>query len=150
MSDITSIDFEIIKEPWNKYQISDNSILKTRTILMKVLRKMNDDKPEFSIDAQTLTIINADSSLSGSPNTKQHSPEDISRTIDKEDMRYDTLSQEFNEYILDDGTKIKIYTNVTKISRSRLHDQNGDQIYGIDSSNQMEIKTSQQYNLPPP
>ena len=86
MSEIKSIDFEIIKEPWNKYQISDNSILKTRTILMKVLRKMNRDKPDFRIDAQTLTIVNADPSLNGSPDTKQHSPEDISRAIDKDDM----------------------------------------------------------------
>ena len=37
-------------------------------------------------------------------------------------MHYDTLSQEFNEYHLDDGTKIKIFTNVTTISRTTLKD----------------------------
>ena len=44
MVKIRSIDFEIIKEPWNKYQISDGSILRTRTILKKVERITNGDK----------------------------------------------------------------------------------------------------------
>lgn len=148
MAQTQSIDFEIIKEPWNKYQISDNSTLKTRTILTKVERKMDNEKPSFQVDAQTITVINVDPLLKGPPNTKVHSAEDIRRTIEKEDMRYDTLSQEFNEYILDDGTKIKIYTNVTRISRSRLHDRNGDPVYSVDSSNQMEIKISHHYNIP--
>ncbi len=72
------------------------------------------------------------------------------RTIEKRDIRYDTISQEFNEYVLDDGTKIKIYTNVTSIDRSRLHDVNGDPVYNIETSNQMEIKPSNQYGLSPP
>lgn len=60
-------------------------------------------------------------------------------------MRYDTLYQEFNEYILDDGTKIKIYTNVTSIDRSKLFNREGDPIYNVTSSNQINIKASSRY-----
>lgn len=64
-----SIDFDIIKEPWNKYQISDGSVLKVRTILMSVERVMNDNIPTFHVNANTLTVINVDQALKGTPNT---------------------------------------------------------------------------------
>ena len=145
MADIRSIDFEIIKEPWNKYQISDNSVLRTRLILKKVERVTDGDKLSFTIDAQTLNVIDADPSLRGEPMNKQYSKEETIKSVDKEDMRYDTLSQEFNEYHLDDGTKIKIFTNVTTISRTTLKDPKGDPVYNIKSTNTVEIKPSEQY-----
>lgn len=145
MVDIRSIDFEIIKEPWNKYQLVDNSILKTRTILKKIERVMEGEKISFTMDAQTLTVIYADPALKGTPNTRIISKDDIIKSIDKLDMRYDTLAQEFNEYLLDDGTKIKIFTNVTGVSRTTLKDAKGDPVYSVNSANTIEIKPSEQY-----
>lgn len=77
------MDFEIIKEPWNKYQISDNSVLKIRTILMKVERVMKDDKPNFRANVQTLTTVNVDPALKGKPDAKQHTAEEIEKAIEK-------------------------------------------------------------------
>ena len=145
MGNIRSIDFEIIKEPWNKYQISDNSILKTRTILKKIDRVMEGDKISFTMDAQTLTVIYADPTLKGTPNPKPVTNEEMMKSIDKPDMRYDTSSQEFNEYLLDDGTKIKIFSNVTAVSRTTLKDIHGDPVYRIQSANNIEIKPSKHY-----
>jgi len=145
MENTKVIDFEIIKEPWNMYQIIDNSVLKTRTVLKKIERVMDGDKVSFRVDAQTLTVIYADNSLKGSPNTTPITKEDMVKHIDKSDMHYDTVSQEFNEYHLDDGTKIKIFTNVTTISRTTLKDQKGEPVYNIKSSNTVEIKPSEQY-----
>ena len=150
MNNVRSIDFEIIKEPWNKYQIADNSVLKTRTILMKVERMMKDNKPNYKASVRALTIINSDPSLKGTPSAKNPTAKEIEENIEKKDMRYDTISQEFNEYILDDGTKIKIYANVTNIDRSKLYDTNGDLLYSIRSSTQIEIKRSDHYNEPSP
>lgn len=148
MTKTRSIDFEIIKEPWNKYQISDNSVLKTRTILKKIERIIDGEKTSFSIDAQTLTVIYPDPSLKGPPNPKINTKEELMKAIDKPDMRYDTLSQEFNEYHLDDGTRIKIFSNVTGISRSTLKDAKGDPVYYVNSSNTIEMKGSNQFKSP--
>ena len=145
MKDFRSIEFEIIKEPWNKYQLSDNSVLKTRTILKKVERVTKGNKISFIIDAQTLTVIYADSSLKGEINKNPISMEQIKNSIEKPDMSYSTLSQEFNEYQLDDGTKIKIFTNVVQVSRTTLKDVKGDPVYNIVSNNNIEIKPSEQY-----
>lgn len=148
MTNIRSIDFEIIKEPWNKYQVSDNSVLRTRTILKKVERVIDGKKISFTMDAQTITVIDADPALKGTPNKNPVTPQEAQASIEKDDMRYDTLAQEFNEYLLDDGTKIKIYTNVTRISRSSLKDAKGDPVYNVSSSNSIEIKPSAHYAQP--
>lgn len=148
MPDARFIDFEIIKEPWNKYHISDGSVLKTRIILTEVERVMKGTKPEFSVNSQTLLVLNADPSLKGKPSTKQHTPKEIEEAIERKDLRYDTMSQEFNEYVLDDGTKIQIYTNITNIDRTTLHNMKGDPIYKITPSIQIEMKLSSQYDEP--
>lgn len=135
-----SIDFEIIKEPWNKYQLQDNSVLKTRTVLKSVRRLTKKNEMQYLVDAQTLTVIHAALDLKGDANPNQISNDEIIKSIEIEDMRYDSLAQESNEYQLDDGTKIKIHTNIASISRSRLKDAHGDPIYSVQSGNQVWIK----------
>ena len=145
MDEERSIEFEILKEPWNKYQLRDNSVLKTRTILKSVRRITQKNETQYQVDAQSLTVVHADPALRGSPNPNQISNDEILKNIELEDMRYDSLAQESNEYQLDDGTKIKIHNNITSISRSSLKDQHGDPIYSVLSSNQIWIKSP---NLP--
>ncbi len=145
MRKVKPIDFEIIKEPWNKYQLADNSILKTRAVLKKVERVTDGDKISFNMDAQTLTVIYAESELMGTPNPRPISKKEMMQSIDKPDMRYDTLSQEFNEYLLDDGTKIKIFTNVTSVSRTSLKNSKGEPVYQVQTKNNIEIKQAEQY-----
>ena len=140
MEDERSIEFEIIKEPWNKYQIQDNSVLKTRTILKSVKRITNKEGVQYLADMMNITAVRADPTLKGAVNLNQISNDEIAKNIEKEDMQYNTLAQEFNEYLLDDGTKIKIHTNVTSISRSSLKDKSGDPIYYIQSGSQISIK----------
>lgn len=140
MEEGRSIEFEIIKEPWNKYQLQDNSVLKTRTILKSVRRITRKSEMQYLVDAQVLTVVHADPGLRGDANPNQISNDEISRNMEIEDMRYDSLAQESNEYLLDDGTKIKIHPNITSISRSSLKDGHGDPIYSVLSGNQVWIK----------
>ena len=118
-----------------------------RTILQKVDRIMIEGVPNFDINALPLIVVNPDPTLKGSPNSKEPSQEEIMKSVEKRDMRYSTIYSEFNEYILDDGTKIKIYTNVTNIDRSKLYDMRGDPVYSIKISHQTEIKSSSQYGM---
>lgn len=145
MTKIRSIDFEIIKEPWNKYQIQDNSVLRTRTILKKIERVIDGEKISFQMDAQTITVVDPDPSLKGTPSKKPITKEEMQKSIEKDDMRYDTIAQEFNEYQLDDGTNIKIFSNVSRISRTSLKDAKGDPVYMVSSNNSIQVKPSNQY-----
>ena len=142
MAETRSIEFEIIKEPWNKYQLQDNSVLKTRTVLKDIRRRTENNQIEYFIDAQILTVVRVSPDLKGSVNSKPILNDEVIKNIDLDDMRYDSMAQDSNEYLLDDGTKIKMHTNITSISRSKLRDSHGDPIYSIQSSNQILVKPS--------
>lgn len=139
MGQVRFIEFEIIKEPWNKYQLQDNSVLKTRIVLKSVMCTTKKNETQYAVDVQSINIVHADPTLRGNANTNQVSNDKILNSIEKEDMYYDSLAQESNEYKLDDGTKIKMHNNITSVSRSSLKDQHGDPIYSILSSNQVLV-----------
>ncbi len=42
------------------------------------------------------------------------------------------IAYEANEYLLDDTARIVIHLNITKISRTKLFDANGNRIYNIE------------------
>ena len=65
MEDVRSIEFEILKEPWNKYQIQDNSVLKTRTILKNVKRITNKEGVQYWTEMMNITAVHADPTLKG-------------------------------------------------------------------------------------
>jgi len=126
------VDFEIVKESWNKYSLKDSSKLKTRVILKSAWFVEKDNQKKYSVNIQNFTIMLCDPSLQGTKNDTKYTNEQIQKNIEVDDSRYDTISYEANEYILDDTTRILIHTNITKISRTKLYDRNGDRVYVID------------------
>jgi len=145
MSDTRNyLDFEIIKEPWNKYSLSDGSKLKTRIMIKSAWSFEKDGKKNYSIDMQNFTVLMCDPSLQGAKNQTKWTKEQIQKNIDVGDSRYDTIAYEANEYILDDTTKIIIHSNITKISRTKLYDPRGDRIYSVDLNASVTITPPKQ------
>jgi hypothetical protein len=52
----------------------------------------------------------------------------------EKDIRYDTLSEEWNEYIAEDGTKIRFKSTLARVHRTNKYDKHGDPIYLIELS----------------
>lgn len=126
------LDFEIVKEPWNKYSLSDGSKLKTRVILRSAWFSEKDNKKNYGVDIRNFTVMMCDPSLQGTKNETNYTKEQLNSNIEVEDCRYDTIGYEANEYLLDDTTRILIHSNITKISRSKLYNRKGDRIYHVD------------------
>lgn len=126
------LDFEIVKENWNKYHLSDGSNLKTRIILKSAWLNEKDSKKNYGFDIQIHTVIMCDPSLQGAKNQTKFTNEQLQKNIEIDACRYDTVAYEVNEYVLDDTTRILVHPNLTKISRTKLHDINGDRIYHVD------------------
>lgn len=133
------VDFEIIKEPWNKYSLKDGSELKTRTMLKSAWYVKKNGNKKHAINLQTFHVVMCDPSLQGEKNQVKYTNEQISQRIEVEDSRYDTIAYEANEYLLDDGAKILIHNNITSISRTDLFNDIGDRIYRIRSEAKMTI-----------
>jgi len=123
------LDFEIVKEKWNKYTLSDGSKLKTRIILQSVWANEQNNQKSYQYEITQLTVMLCDAALQGEPSTTNYTPEEISKNKEIDRCRFDTNSYEMNEYLLDDSTRLQIHSNLNQISRTTLYKQNGDRLY---------------------
>jgi len=136
------IDFEVEEEPWNKYELNDGTILKTRFILKTVVRSIVSGKNNYKGDGIPLTIIMVPGKLKGEPDTKKYSPKEVHANIDKPDMRFRISHEDWNEYRIDDGAVIRMKSTLTNISRTTLRDGNGDPIYNVNTNMIIQVKDS--------
>lgn len=142
----TSLDFEVLKEPWNLYQIADGSKLRIRTVLKDVRRVMEDGVPKYSVSVEGLIAIICAPELKGTPTVPAPEPSKLQENIEQADVAFDTIFQDNNDYMLNDGARIKLYFNLGDIVRTTLYDSNGDRIYIINHFSTVNIKAPPQYN----
>ena len=145
MSDTRNyLDFEIIKEPWNVYNLRDGSKLKIRVMLESAWHFNKDGKKNYSVNIKMATIMLCDVSLQGSKNQTKWTKEQFAQNIEVENCQYDTLSYEANEYILDDTTRILIHTNLSGLSRTKLYNAVGDKIYIVNAQASIQLTPPKQ------
>lgn len=87
-----SLDFEIVKEPWNKYELGDHTILKTRVILKGIVRTITGDKRNCALDFQNMQSTMSPSNLKGTHGDRAYSKQELEANA--QDMRYSTLAEE--------------------------------------------------------
>lgn len=89
------IDFDVVREPWQKYELHDNTIVKTKLAITKIYKKLDENgKPNYTIDAQNLTALLAPSESRGPPDTNSYTPQQYEQSIIQDDVKYSTLSEE--------------------------------------------------------
>lgn len=140
---VTDIDFDIMREPWNKYELGDGSILKTRYILTKIHKraKIGATTAGYGLDSQNVIVIfNIPPNLKGEPSKQAYGPKELETSIVQDDIRYTTISEEWNEYVAEDGTRIRLKSTVTKVSRTSKYDKNGDPRYLVQTSVLPQVK----------
>ncbi|MDD9813688.1 MAG: hypothetical protein OXU37_05425 [Thaumarchaeota archaeon] len=140
----TSLDFEVLKEPWNLYHVSDGSKLRIRIVLKDVRRVVKGNVPEYFPTAYVMIVVICAPELKGTPSIP--SSEEVKKGAERTDISFETIALENNDYLLSDGTRIKMYFNIDEISRTSLYDANGDRIYKIDHFVTRKIKLAPQYS----
>jgi hypothetical protein len=140
---VTDIDFDILREPWNKYELGDGSIVKTRCILTKIHKrvKIGETTAGYGLDSQNVIVIyNVPPNLKGEPSKHAYGPKELETSIVQDDIRYTTISEEWNEYVAEDGTRIRLKSTVTKVSRTSKYDKNGNPRYLVQTSVLPQVK----------
>jgi len=56
-----------------------------------------------------------------------------------EEVEFDTINEDWNEYKLKDGTTLKIKLVLIKVMRTDNYDQFGDPVYMVNSQNIVKI-----------
>jgi len=95
---------------------------------------------QYGVEGQTITVVyNVPENLKGPPSKQVYSPAELERAIVVDEIGYDTLSEEWNEYIAEDGTKIRIKDTIVKVARTDKTDKNGQPIYIIQHGMMMGV-----------
>jgi len=124
------VDFEVIREAWPKYRVSDGTTIKMRETLLDDRMVMVEGIPRYSITKDAQTSVMCDPDLRGEPASRAPTKE-LPQAIELHNMHCDAVSADSSSYVLDDGTKITISIGHVDVSRTRLHDRHGDRVYLI-------------------
>jgi hypothetical protein len=135
----TVLDFKVIKEFWDSYDLTDGTKLKNRVILTGVKKPyrnnaINDNKlNEYEFDFQSIQSFIFSKKSKGNPHIKLYTKQelDLSYTIE---VAFNTISEKWNEYTINDNKtklKLKLKSTVTQIQKSNIVLQNGDPIYNV-------------------
>lgn len=126
-ADLDNIEFRIIKEDWNEYELKDGTKIRGRAFLTRIAENKNpkprpDAKPGESINEYQMSIqknfqVFASEINKGKPSKLIPPPKEIPKESIQE-MEPLTNSEPWNTYeVIKNGTIIKIKLVVHKISK---------------------------------
>jgi len=134
---IDYVEFDIENEPWEKYRLSDGSILKTRTVVTQIVKTGQYDpfgKPTYGVLANVIHSIQAPREFRGKqPTIPPPSPQQLGEAIVEEVTAQPTGEVQLNTYNCNDGTILRIQTIFTSIKRTNLFDTLGESLYIINT-----------------
>ena len=134
------IDFEAVKEPWNIYKLEDETILKTRLVLISVVMEGLDEfgNPRYGANSDSVIGVIVPDSLLGEPSHKRYTVKERMDALEKE-MAFEPIQEEWNEYKLKDGTTMKMKLVLVKVARTSLRDERGQPLYLVNTQPLVDI-----------
>jgi hypothetical protein len=88
------LDSDVVRQPWNKYELADGSVLKLKVVLTKVRKRVVDQKPVYEFEAQNIIVVPAPGDLKGPTDTKPYSLDELRAAVVKDDIRYTTATED--------------------------------------------------------
>ncbi len=147
---MVEVEFEPEKEGWNVYDLSDGSIIRIKSLLLK-LYKVNlgglatqaapgaspQPQEQFGASFQNVMVTKrANERLKGAPNP-QPQPILSLDLVDKMEVQFTPLVEDWNMYrLVESGDMLKVKLVVTLVHRIKNYwDQFGDPLYAVSSTN---------------
>lgn len=121
------IDFNVIKENWCLYELEDETIVKFKFILMKII-PIDSKGNDLAFNTATVLAVLTQKGQRGNPSLP-----DAVLNIEKKDLPFKVLSEEWNEYKLEDGRILKMKPSIVEISKGSTYDQYGEPSYLVQS-----------------
>lgn len=140
--DYQELEFDIVEENWNRYELDDGVIIKGRIFLGKIMRDPNDPKKmNFDISPPKWSVY-ATPALRGHPSTDLLRDPNKQKTAPKYKVHSKVNHEPWNVYkILQTGQELKIKLTIDEINRfTDAYDQNGSPFYSIPNGIAVSIK----------
>jgi hypothetical protein len=137
------VDFEVEKEVWNRYELDDGSMIKMRTILVKLLAprivpiaEAGAPRPQqFEARFQNIVAVIKALDENMGPPSGPISPQEMG-SLPKIEVGYTPFAEDWNVYRLPDGSKLKVKLVVSSVSKVKdRYDQDGYPLYIVQSTN---------------
>ncbi|WP_458743401.1 hypothetical protein [Candidatus Nitrosocosmicus sp. T] len=130
MSEFVTLDFKVIKEYWDSYLLSDDTKLKSRVVLTGVKKSTVNPSKEYEFNFQSIQSFIFSDKATGQQHKKLYTKEEVESSYNKE-IVFSTTSEKWNEYLLDDDTRVRLKNTIAGVTKSDLYLQNGDPIYNV-------------------
>jgi len=135
--DAELVDFKVVNEDWQYYNLSDKSKIRVKLVLGQVWRSTtqydNLGQPLYVWNSQNITaLVSFPSTFRGEPTNLPLTPDMVAQSID-EVVEFETSGKqdEWSAYTFVDGSKLRLRLNLTSIARTKLRGQAGEPIYNV-------------------
>lgn len=130
LEDCGYIEFELKRQGVSEYKLEDGSRVKLKDVVLKIIKDpFKNDPNGFLLNVTNLTTVYSPKELKGSPSKGAITPEDLQKSIKNIDMNFTPIKEEWSEYELVNGNKVRLKTILTGISSTSLYDSYGEPIY---------------------
>ena len=155
IANLQYVNFDIINEPWNKYKLSDGSILKSKFVLINVLtdkdfkenvKKSHIDKKDaigLTMQSHNVVGVEVPENLRGPADNKIYSKQELRAAIVEDDLDTETLSETWNSYNVEGEITLKIKSTPIRVSRTNKFDSYGIPTYLYDFSADFKVNPSE-------
>jgi len=123
------IGVRVRHEDWNVYKLVDGTILKLRTVVMRVRRTKQNGEPGEPDLSNIMIVCNPPKGKKGHPLSRRPTPKEITDSITDPNVRFATVNEPVNEYLTDDGKRIILRLRLYNLAKTNQYDARGDPIY---------------------
>jgi hypothetical protein len=136
------VQFEPLREGWSVYKVKDESIIRLKLLLMKLFLQGMDEttNARFGAVANTFFTVTAPSSKKGPRSDRTFTPAEVLDAITEEDIEFEMIREEWNEYKLPENVIISAKLVLTQVSRTGLYDAYGDPMFRIQHQTLVKAK----------
>ncbi len=138
--DAIEVDFDVVKENWNKYQLPQGIVMRTRSPLIKIFKAKGGNKLDqgtYLTAGSSVFDVLCPLDVKGTPSEDTSvKPEDIV----EDDVDFKVISEDWSEYLLlPDNLILKTKPVIVKVSKTRKFNQFGDPIFSVQSNLAIKI-----------
>lgn len=125
------VPFEVKREKWSVYDLGDGCTLRVKITLQKVLKPPGvplDKVQGLNFNHHVHLVVDAPLNKKGAPETKQLTKQFLQDSI-VEDIDPKPISTSKNEYLLENGTIVRLSLMFTRVGKTDIYAADGSPVY---------------------
>lgn len=133
---LQEMDFDIVKEEWNAYRLSDGTILRIRPIVIKIF--LSEETTPSGKRAMGFVANNVVAARV--PKELMRATEDAGEEHESVRVDFEPIKEVWNEFKLKDGSTMRVKLVVSRVLRTSDYNKFGEPVYIATSTNIADLQ----------